>query len=160
VGRVLTHTPSLRDRAEVIALGVELGVLPRAHAMAWAEEEIAATPHPDASLLEVITMDDAYENDVANALRAVPGELDAGWVEAEVVRMLLRRLTEDPERGPAIAAALYRIAVDEALSDRALSDFAYWLDDAFSLADAGITTDTRAELFDALRGALERAVER
>ena len=87
MGRVLTHTPSLRDRAEVIALGVELGVLPRAHAMAWAEEEIAATPHPDASLLEVITMGDAYENDVANALRAVPGELDAGWVDAEVVRI-------------------------------------------------------------------------
>jgi hypothetical protein len=151
---------SARNQAEALAIGLEIGATSVAEVVAWADSVITAEERPHWSVCELATMSKSYEPDVANALREVPGELDAIWVRKEVVRMLARGLAADRRRADQIASALYNLAMAENLPTAELRSVAWWAWDALSLADEGVIQETRDqivnEMLDALQGAAER----
>lgn len=149
---------NLRNRAEALAVGLEIGSTSVDDVVAWADSVIAAEEHPHWSLCEIATMGKSYEPDVARALREVPGELDEAWVRQEVIRQLARGLAEDRSRADKIASALYNLAMAEELPDEELRSIAWWAWDALSLADDGIVEETRDQVVDKMLDALRTAV--
>lgn len=82
---------TVRDEAEMLALGLDLGVVRPAEVVDWAYAVIARSDRPHWSIGELCTMGRAYGRDVANALRQIPGEPDLEWAR----RALLERLPGD-----------------------------------------------------------------
>lgn len=82
---------TVRDEAEMLALGLDLGVVRLAEVVDWAYAVIARSDRPHWSIGELCIMGRAYGRDVANALRQIPGEPDLEWAR----RALLERLPGD-----------------------------------------------------------------
>lgn len=150
---------NLRNRAEALAVGLEIGATNLADVLAWADGIIAAEEHPHWTICELATMGKSYEPDVIRALREVPGEVDEAWVRQDVVRTLARGLAEDRSRADKIAEALYHLAMAERLPEEELRPVAWWAWDALSLADGGIGHETRDQVINKMLDALHAATQ-
>lgn len=148
---------NFRNRAEAMAVGLEIGSVGVDDVVAWADSVIASEAEPHWSVCELATMGRSYEPDVVQALREVPGELDDTWVRHEVIRQLARGLAQDRTRADKIAQALYNLAMAEELPDDELRSVAWWAWDALSVADDGIVEETRDQVIDKMLDALQEA---
>lgn len=105
---------SVRDEAEMLALGLELGVVRPAEVVEWADGVIARSELVHWSIGELVTMGRAYEQDVAAALRRIPGEPNLAWANVALVRRLPQHLRARRELDePFIEALVFLRGLDE-----------------------------------------------
>ena len=139
--------PRQKTEAEVLRYGLDAGVRTVADVVAWADTIITADPRPDFAVIEVACSGRRRVSEVVALLRDVAGECDAAEVIRRAMADVRAALAVNPERGPEIAAWLYRLAVNGELPDEQFGVEPYSLDDKFQLARSG----TYGTLADALR---------
>lgn len=151
---------SLRDEAEVLALGLELGVVRPAEVVDWADGVIARTDHPHWSIGELVTMGRAYEQDVADALRRIPGEPDRTAAMRALLLQLPRRLRERRDRADGFVHALLYFEDTGVLLDADLRDATDIAWDSLGQEGRPGYPPTRDQIIDELLAALDAAVAR
>lgn len=148
----------MRDRAEVLAVGVEMGLVDAHQAIDWALSLIDQQRQPHWSLCDIATSNGKHPADIAALLRSIPGSLDPSVVQDLLVGFLSHRLEQDRSCAGRIVSVLDAIARD--LRDSELKQFAHLVDDAWILAEAQIVNRTTEEVLAELRSVLAEAAER
>jgi hypothetical protein len=127
-----------KHEAERLRIGIRGGWLNVSEAVAWADTQIAESPVPHASLLDVAIGANRTREEMAALLGAVPGSSDV----VEVMRACLGDLLLVVERELALARGAARwveAAAQEGHLPEAQFGWEPWaLDDAFALADQSI----------------------
>ncbi|MDH3507088.1 MAG: hypothetical protein OEQ25_08100 [Gammaproteobacteria bacterium] len=123
----------MHEEAEILAVGLRLGLVQQLEVIAWADKQILDQDDPSIELIDLASMREAHALDVLGKLR----ELSPGRPVLEVLPAVLNRFTErlreDPTLGPSVAKGLWDIAVEanyqvpEELSPIFGFDEDYWL---------------------------------
>jgi len=151
--------PTQKEDAEVLRYGLQAGVRTVADVVAWADAVIAADPHPDFAVIEVASSGGRRPREVAALLQEIAGDCNAVGVMRRAMTDLRTALTANPERGPEIAAWLYRLAVNGELPEEEFGLEPYSLGDCFELARTG-THFTAADALRELEVYLEQHARR
>jgi hypothetical protein len=87
------------SKAEALAIGLDLEVVPVAYAVAWAAKMRDKSGGGDVTLGRIAALDGCGEALVAYALRTLPGAADRGIAEVLLVRRLFDLWRVEPSHG-------------------------------------------------------------
>jgi hypothetical protein len=135
----------LKHQAERLRIGIGGGWLKVSEAVEWADQQIAATPEPHASLIAIAAAAGCSWGEMVTLLRDVPGTADASVVMRACLADLLDVLQREPELARDAARWLEWAADQGLLPDAEFGWEATALADAFALADQTIGTVAEAE---------------
>jgi hypothetical protein len=145
----------IRTQAEAFACALEVGAVAVDAVVAWADAIIEREDHPHWAICELATCRHEYPPDVVRRLRDVPGVADVLASKGLVLRILYDSLTRDPRCADQVARSLYNLAMADEIVDPELKALAWWAWDALDLADARTIEETRDDVIDEMRSALE-----
>jgi hypothetical protein len=149
--------PQLRDEAEALATGLEIGACDVAEVIAWSDAQLLREDPPPAALCDVSVSQERYPQDVAGLLRQLPGVPDKRTAGRLLLTLIDAKLAKDPSRGYQIALALYRMALADEIEDPRVKEIGWWAWDALDLADAGHIQETREHIIEQMSAALHQA---
>ena len=127
----MSGTASLATIAEYFRLGLQVGLLMPEHAVAWADEEIAAAEVTPEGMIEV-----SWSKGLAStmeALSAVPGERNKQLAGRWLLGLMRQAVPESPEGLQLAAQRAMQIARHAELGDETYYRFDM-IDDELSLA--------------------------
>lgn len=148
---------TVRTEAEALARALEIGAIGVSDAVRWADGIIEADTHPPASVCEVAMAGKKYPPDVAALLRDVEGDFDEAAARTRVLQLIDQGLREDARRADQLARALFELASADQIEDEELLSIARWAWDALDLADSRTIVETRDEVVEQMRRALQKA---
>jgi hypothetical protein len=134
-----------KHQAERLRVGIAGGWLNVSEAVEWADRQIAVSPQPHASLIEIAIGAARTRAEMATLLRDVPGASDPCTVMRVCFADLLAVLEREPALARDVAQWLECVAKEGLLPDAQFGWEATALADAFSLADQTIGTVGDAE---------------
>ena len=97
----------LKYEAEHLRLGIRGGWLPVRDAVVWADKQIAESPEPHATLLDVSLAGNCPREEMATLLASVPGSADPVSVMRACLAHLLRMVEREPTLAREVAQWLY-----------------------------------------------------
>lgn len=148
-------TNDIRTQADAFACALEIGAVAVDEVVAWAHAIIECEEHPHWAICELATCGREYPPDVVRRLRDVPGVADVLASRALVLRILSDSLARDSRCADQVARSLYDQAAAGEILDPELKSLAWWAWDALDLAEARMIEETRDEIIDKMRSALE-----
>jgi hypothetical protein len=123
--------PVWRDEAEALARAILVGLVRTSDVTAWAEAQLAAQESPHWTLGEVAGLGDIHPQDVAAALRRLPGSADPAAARSLLVQLVARKFAANESPAMDVARVLRAMAVRDEIEDEALKDVARWATYAF-----------------------------
>jgi hypothetical protein len=149
--------PQLRDEAEALATGLEIGACDVAEVIAWSDAQLLREDPPPAALCDVSLSHDRYPQDVARLLRQLAGAPDKQRVGRLLVTMVDAKMRSDPGRADQVALWLYHMTAANEIEDPALMKIGWWAWDALDLAEAGQIQESREQVIGQMSAALHQA---
>lgn len=147
------QTWNVKTIAEAYRRALAVGVADPAETVQWLDREIASEAHPISELLDASLALSAGVPALIGALGALPGECNTALAVRGFFYLARRGLAENKQRGPAIAQALFRMAVNKEAPSSSAESGMYYFHDAFDLATQGIhgsEEEVRSELMNFL----------
>lgn len=148
----------IRTQAEAFASALQVGAVAVDDVVAWADAIIEREDHPHWAICELASCRREYPPDVVRRLRDVPGVADIATSRGLVLRILSDSLSRDPRCADQVARSLFDLAMADEIVDPELKTLAWWAWDALDLADAGMIEETRNEIVDMMRRAIDPAL--
>ena len=145
----------LRDEAEALALGLEVGAVGRHEVTCWADAKVLQQDSPHWTLCDVAVAAVAYPQDLAGLLRSIPGETSP----SSAIRLLIQLLVVKWDRGSLPPKELASVLGQlwPRLENQRLQGLASYAWDALDLAEEGLIEQSSAEIVRDLDAALHEA---
>lgn len=143
------HLSYLKEQAVALQVGLLGGYVQPTEVVTWADQVIAAGDVPGPDLIEISLGAGLPVEELAQALKAIPGEVGPTRLAQTILRHMAAALRRDPTTSRSIARCLYQMWLDDLTPSPEAKDQMSRLDDAFDLAESGTwgtLTEVRAEL--------------
>lgn len=136
---------NLRTEAEILAIGIEAGIVAVDEAIAWADAKLASSADFPCELVDVSMSSRAHPIDIVHALRLIPGHACVSTASRIVITRMNAELEAGRARPADVAHGLFQMFLRDHLPDAEAAMDMGRLDDAFGLAQLGYSTQESAE---------------
>jgi hypothetical protein len=127
----------LKQQAEALRIGLLARYVEPDEVVAWADGAIAAGDVPGPELIEVSLGGVLPVDELARALKAIPGEISKPAVARTVLSQMAAALRRDSMTCRGIVQALYQMSLDELAPSPDARAEMLQLDDELDLAESG-----------------------
>jgi hypothetical protein len=126
---------NLKETAEYYRVGVLVGFVRMADAIAWTDSVIAAEDDPDIALIEASMCGHKRPEDFASALAQLAGVANRNTVIQRLLKSMYDAVVQDKSQAQHIAHCLYMMAIEGYAPDQEAQSYMMGIEDELYLVE-------------------------